>query len=560
MKRYFSFLVIIILFIAYSPYLFAQTVEDKYLRPSMTILYLEDNDQTKKDILKAIIKSSDELKSGISTEKFDKLPIGVNKISIPNLPSRPKAPVFDESKQDVVSYALEQIAYKKELKKYNEILKSELTKKAQELSKNVIRAMFNVDQNGNMSDELLRSRGFYSATDADVIKDRASQISRLSNIWFRLIERSYIVIYTIDDFNKIDKAFYDEKDRLLKASHDILVKKGLKTGDYTPVIRLEEGYNISYSASIFKISKSWFDSFFDLYWVTKESSLSERSNKIQAFNNAIIPVEFQRVDEGTYNAFDSYGSNAPMDKLFANTAQSIQEEIFFKSSKKVSELASKASITQAYPILVKLGTKEDIYVGERFFVYEKEKKSESANEKSKLVGVIRAVSPIANNKENATGNSATTKFIQVSGKKIYPGMTIVQKEDRNIKFGGEYYVTKSGSGVGFSFEFDWSSSKTLGVTLRNTRGPNGLYIGVEMLSVPNNDIVGISVAKEIYLLKSGNLFLYPKIGIGYNLDNEVPSVNPSVALGWNISPWLVLMGKVKPFNNSYSGIGIQLRF
>ncbi len=153
---------------------------------------------------------------------------------------------------------------------------------------------------------------------------------------------------------------------MLKASHDILVKKGLQSGDYSPVLRLDEGYAISYSASIFKISKSWFDSFFDLYWVTKETSLSERSNKIKAFNNAIIPVEFQRVDEGKYNAFDSYGSNAPMDRLFANTAQTIQEEIFFKSSKKVSELASKASITQAYPILVKLGTKEDIYVGERF--------------------------------------------------------------------------------------------------------------------------------------------------------------------------------------------------
>jgi hypothetical protein len=542
--------------------LFAQTIEAKYLRPSMTILYLNDDDRNRQDLIDAIAKSSETMKSGVASDKFDKLSIGMDRISLLNFPKRPTPPPTSLKKQDPTRYFLAQIEYSRKIKQFNSKIQILLTDRVQNLAKEVIKKTFIIDSYGNMSDELIRQRGLYSATDGDVIKDNASQISRIADLGYDLLQRSFIVVYQLDDYVKIDKQYYDEIDKQLKAVHDTLVKKGLSSGDFKPTMRLDEGYKLMFNAYTFKleITKDWLmDEFFKLYWIDKTTSASDRANRLRALENLVVPTKFLRNDRGNYSALASYGSNEPMDKLFANSSKEIQELSFFKSSNKINDLAAKATVFESYPITAKIGTKEDVYVDQRYFVYETTKKKESSDMVSRRIGVIRAMSPISNNSDNANGNSLTTKFRQVSGKKVYPGMSIIQKDSKNVNFSLDYFKNNIGNGFGFSYELNLFSGRPgFGVgSIKSTKGPTGVYTGLDVVILPDWFLVTLSTGKEIYLLPTGNLFLYPKIGVGYKMFNpnsytsgldDGIAINPSLGLGLNLSPWFTLMAKYNYFN------------
>jgi hypothetical protein len=280
-------------------------------------------------------------------------------------------------------------------------------------------------------------------------------------------------------------------------------------------------------------------------------------SKINALNNLTIPLDLVCINKIGLNAFAPYGSSPSMYKLFENTDQNIQDLVFKKASKKIIDLAAKATILEAYPVKIKIGTKEGVFVDQRYFVYEIRKKSEADKETLKRVAIIRAKSPIANNQVNATGNSLTTNFKQVSGKKVYPGMIVIQKESNNVMYSIDYYKTKSGSGLGFSYEFSIFSSKAMGQNVKSTKGPAGLYNGLEIVILPDRFFGTITTAKEIYLLKTGNIFLYPKVGIGA-VDVEALYIDASLGLGANITPWFTVISKINyaPQLNSINTISI----
>ena len=586
MKKFFLSTTLILLSNVLQNCLFAQIIEAKYLRPSMTILYLNDNDRNRQDLIDAIVRSSESLKSGVASDKFDKLSLGVNQISLSNSPSRPIPPDASLKKENPTKYFLAQLEFRKKVKQYNSKIQIQLTDRIQELAKEVIKKIFIIDSHGNMSDELIRQRGLYSATDGDVIKDKASQISRIADLGYNLLDRYFMVVYQLDDYVKVDKQYYDEIDKRWKALNDTLVKKGLSSGDYTPTIRQDEGYRLMFNAYTYKIeiSKDWvMDEFYKLYWVDKNTSDLERANRIKALGNIVVPVKLLRKDDGNYSAFAPYGSNKPMEKLFENSSKEIQELSFFKSSNKINDLSAKGTVFQSYPILVKVGTKEDAYVDQRYFVYETTKKNESSDLESKRIGVIRAMSPISNNSGNATGNSLTTEFRQVSGKKIYPGMSIIQKDSKNRNFAVDYFKTNIGNGFGFSYELNlFSGSPGFGVgSIKASKGPMGVYTGIDIAILPDWFMVTLSTGKEIYLLPTGNLFLYPKLALGYKMFNgdqnssnqeDGVAINPSLGLGLNLSPRFTLMAKYNYYNlpkythfetsvnNTFISIGGKVRF
>jgi hypothetical protein len=532
----------------------AQENASKYLRPSMTTMYLDEDDPSKKEILNYIISSV----NNTELPQFDILKIKTNKVILKNKPQQPKKPIYSGRKEDFSKDLGISVRYEIDLKNYNEAIKKGITLKVQELSKEIIRSLFMSDFKGNMSDELIKKRGLYTANDNDVIKNKASEISRLSELGYKLIEKTYLTIYELDDFTKIDKEYYDNEERKRIARS---ISLGAKPSDVSSNerlnLRLDEGYSLLIKAYTFKLSKSWFENFFQLYWVDATQTDSERMSKINALNNLTIPLDLVCINKIGLNAFAPYGSSPSMYKLFENTDQNIQDLVFKKASKKIIDLAAKATILEAYPVKIKIGTKEGVFVDQRYFVYEIRKKSEADKETLKRVAIIRAKSPIANNQVNATGNSLTTNFKQVSGKKVYPGMIVIQKESNNVMYSIDYYKTKSGSGLGFSYEFSIFSSKAMGQNVKSTKGPAGLYNGLEIVILPDRFFGTITTAKEIYLLKTGNIFLYPKVGIGA-VDVEALYIDASLGLGANITPWFTVISKINyaPQLNSINTISI----
>jgi hypothetical protein len=543
----------------------SQVMESKFMRPSMTILYLSDEDAERQRIIDAIVMGSESLSSGISSERFDKLAIGSKTVRLQGLPARPILPPTQGNFADTFA----KLAYNKQIKKFNSNVEIKLSKKVSELSKDVLKSMFLVDKNGDMSDELLKKRGLYSATDADVKLNKITEISRLENIGYDLIERTYIKVYQLDDVVKLDKNYYDEIDRINKMRSDSLVKKGLLKEPIAPVQRLEEGYSITFNSYTYKISSDWSKSFFDEYWVDASTSTNEKNAKVSAFNQVSIPIELVSIDNGRFNATASYGMNAPLAQLFQNAAETFQDISFYEASSKVSDLAAKATISQAYPVLVKIGTKEDVYVEQRYFVYETRKKSMTDPGKSKFIGVVKAKGPIADNKKVADGSSIATTFLQTSGGRIRQGMYLVQKDFTNKNIQLDFYPSNLGDGFGFSYEFGWSHARVMGDSWTQQKGPNNLFAGMDLIILPSGYFSAtIAMGKEIYLLKTGNLFLYPKLGLGYGIDDlgEGFVINPSIGLGVNVTPWFTLMPKYNYFNTvgfssqSQFSIGGKVRF
>jgi hypothetical protein len=138
-------------------------------------------------------------------------------------------------------------------------------------------------------------------------------------------------------------------------------------------------------------------------------------------------------------------------------------------------------------------------------------------------------------------------------------MSIIQKDSKNVNFSLDYFKNNIGNGFGFSYELKLFSGRPgFGVgSIKSTKGPTGVYTGLDVVILPDWFLVTLSTGKEIYLLPTGNLFLYPKIGVGYKMFNpnsytsgldDGIAINPSLGLGLNLSPWFTLMAKYNYFN------------
>ena len=67
------------------------------------------------------------------------------------------------------------------------------------------------DAKGNMSDSLVNFRGMNTATDADVIKDNASENARRAELGYELLNKSYFAVYEISSLKTMNQV-YDEQD------------------------------------------------------------------------------------------------------------------------------------------------------------------------------------------------------------------------------------------------------------------------------------------------------------------------------------------------------------
>lgn len=417
------------------------------------------------------------------------------------------------------------------------------------------------DQQGNFNYSLVAQRGAYTATDADVITSRGSNTSRIEMIGEQLINKSYVLVYEINDLYDMEE-YYDRVD-----------KRNRNNKDYKPVNRSEKGYNCEYVAYVYKVNftDSVARTFYDNYWVDQKN---QDSKKIAAWAGARFPIEMITTVKNTVSATQSknplpYVRKKSLIELLEEIPAHIQENAFSFLNTRIEDFKLKTTVFNAYPVLAKLGNKEGLRIDQRFIIYEIEQSSDG-NQVMNRKGVVR-VKKISNNKNEATGESNPSRFYQVSGKHLYPGMFMKSKEDVGLVFSGGYKYSNNLAMGGGNVSLDLNISRSLNIT--------GIYLGIEgsLASMRNVSVIssngnlsggiaysyGFNLSKEAYFLNRGNFYIRPLIGGGiqeYNfkkLDgsdiqkDEKKSYTwrsffgqGAIGLGINISPLLSL--EVRP--------------
>jgi hypothetical protein len=489
-------------------------IETKFFRPSMTNLFVKSNSNEGNVVVAAGIKLIPEL-------RFDEHGVTKNSLTF-NFGS---APVFTQP-TDITLYKKAKDEYDLAMKNYRIAVDNEIKNQLSPISKLIVSKWFSVKPNGDMSSELINQRGNYTATDSDVKKDQASENSRLNQLGYDLIKRSYVSLYEITSVKNMEQV-YNEADEAAKTAAQILKK------EYTPVKRTMEGYVVSYSTNIYKLdwNSEVSANFYKNLYVNEKTDAGKRQDKINAFNQSTYPMNFVYSVSGEKR---SVQSNDPasyvltkrktMQELLENTAPDIQEDAMYQASKKIDDFRVKAPIFKNYPTLAKIGTKEGLYLDQRMFVYE-------LDGDKKVKKGIATVAKIEDNAKVSTGDTKPSRFRQVAGKKIEPFHFLESKEDRGLSFTLGYTPGSVSAANGFHASIDARVNRFLKVKDANastlTRGVNlSLNIAYNMVNeqvfisdVKNSEgsslMAGLSLGKEIAITKKGNIYIFPQIGASY---------------------------------------------
>ena len=540
---------------ATSSFTFAQEVivkkiETKFYRPSLTNMYVKNTLNEANTVIESLKK--------IQVEKrFDDHSISTKNIIINNTSNTNKS--HYESLND----------RKKEIK--NQLIN--------QYSKQIISKWFSRNSDGNMSSELIDARGKFTATDADVIKDNTSENTRLSMLGYELIKKSFVIVYDITYVKSMNEV-YDETDAKRRATAALL------NSQFTPIARTQEGYILEYIANVYKLD--WNDSvqniFYNDYFLD-ETYTENRQSRINAFNNSAFPVKFLETISGTISANQSNNPDSyklgrqrkSMTELLEESSIEINDEVLLMASKKIDDFRVKVNLAAVYPTLAKIGNKEGIYMNQRFFVYKLD------GDKKRKKGVVR-VKNIGLNDMLANGETPTSRFRQVGGRKIKPQYFLESKEDRGLSFTLGYGINDSTATTGYHFALDKRLDRLFKIYNTNGAGKSlrNLHISMNLTAKPFNGVkfegdtkdstttgssfnFGVNLGREIFITRKGNLYLYPEIGgsiLGYNfskiqgttLESEDPlslfinyGMNASLALGLNITSSISII--VKPSYN-----------
>jgi len=286
------------------------------------------------------------------------------------------------------------------------------------VSSDIVAKWYSRNNQGNFSMKLFEDRGLYNANDAMVLADKAAAVSRIKDLGEKLINKSYILFF---DVRSVEK---------------------LRT-------ETQEGYKATIKTYVYKID--WNDSiaaiFYNNLWIQENDP--DAANKIEQFDNTKFPmllVTTLDADKTTSQNIDHKKNliNRTDEELFEGAVLGAVGKIYFKAENDIEDFKVKTTLYGVKPLVAKIGKKEGLSVDQRYFVYEFQI-DKNNNKKAKKKGVVRATNKIADNRTVNTGQSPTSKFYQVAGKKLQPGMLLRQKNDFGIgiSLGGGLFMGDS---------------------------------------------------------------------------------------------------------------------
>ncbi|HRZ97483.1 MAG TPA: hypothetical protein P5084_08005 [Paludibacter sp.] len=449
--------------------------------------------------------------------------------------------------------------------------KNQKIKSYLQLATNPIMAKWwNRDADGNFNFLYVAERGLYTATDADAMISRSSSTNRIEMLGEQLIDKSYILVYEITELYTMED-YYNKVDAQNK-----------KKSNYTPVKRTDEGFVANYNVYAYKMNfnDSVSNIFYSDYWVDKKN---HDIQKVAKWASATFPVKYVATVSGTARSTQPKDpknvaylnkKKKTSNELIEDMPVDIQTNAIFELSRKIEDFRLKVTVYKAYPVTAKLGTKEGLYIDQRFYVYEIEQEK-NGNQKTNRMGVVRA-KKIMDNKKVASGVSKPSVFQQVNGKRLYEGMFMESKEDygliANIGGTASSYNSLGGFYIGADYRISkFANISELHLGLDISMGsmkniyPGQVETETSVLTSSGDYLSGstsaiaVTISKENYYSKLGNMYVKPSIGFGvsaysftefngstisesYKKDYSWSSLYMpvSVGIGWNVTPLVSL--------------------
>jgi hypothetical protein len=528
----------------------SKTVDTKYLRPSLSTLFFQPRTNQENTVI----------------TKFKELPV-INKYD----DNRIEFPYFNGSGLSAANKLVRMRYY------------------VQKAANPILAKWWNRDANGDFNTEFVAKRGGFSAIDADVIQAKASSTNRIEMIGADLIDKSYVFVYEITEVLTMEQV-YDKTDAINR-----------KYSNYKPVKRDDEGYELKYTVYTYKLNfnDSVSSVFYNNYWTDAKS---HDVQKVMKWKEATFPMIYKTQYSGTVRSTQPkdpkssvylYKKKKTMYELLEDMALLIQTNSESELGMKIEDFSAKVAVFKTNPLSAKLGTKESLYLDQRFFVYEIEQDN-NGNQKKIRKGVAR-VKEIADNNMVASGKTTPSVFQQQGGKTLYEGMLMESKEDRGVsvsigfplstsnkQFGGfnmnlDYRISPVAKISGLALGIDGYVSSINNIHVGYVTVPSGVLTNSSAVLDGTSYAIAVFLAKEMYFTRKGNIYLRPSIGgglSGYNFSkyngtdiptsydsdgNEVPNKDYSwssiyfplnIGFGINISPSICL--EIKP--------GVAFRF
>ncbi len=317
----------------------------------------------------------------------------------------------------------------------------------------VIAKWFSRKEDGSFGVEMLQQRGLYNATDADVAAANASKlgIAKLMDAGEKLLNNSFIIVVDVNDLIDMDEAY----NRMQKNSK-------------TTINRVKNGYQAKISAYVYKINFN--DTINSIFWNelwanSTDADLAQRKAKFNSYN---FPLSYY-----TRTTTQAEATQFNPGQVLAPKVQATPEQLMLKLlqdglranltsiENSLEEFKVKSSLTGTHPLVAKIGKKEGLKTDQRYFVYEMEQ-TDGGQIKAKKKGVVRSTQHIVDNRSVSTGNTGTTRFYQVAGRRLDEGMLLKQRNDAGLA------LTLGGSagGVnGIDARFDFNLSRLLGAKM-----------------------------------------------------------------------------------------------
>ena len=389
---------------------------------------------------------------------------------------------------------------------------------------------FNRKEDGAMDMDLVHFRGEYNATDQAFQTVSATKRGRgeLKDMGEALIANTYFLVYDYAQLRRTSE----------QGSH------GYTSTVYLYVYRIaapDKAVNAVYDC-----------------WIDEGDSPQVRKEKMARFDNLKVDVEFVGMHRAGGSASGaSSGSNArSASELLTATVKNGYANAMAKLVKNDSRFAVQTPIYSVRPITAKIGRKEGLRTSQRYYVYESVMKRDNKIVQQRK-GVVRADAGVVDNRRITDGRTPPSRFFQIAGHRVEPGMTLMYRDDLGFSVVGAYQQNV-GSQLGGQLRVEWLA--------KVDENPGWyLYADVEAMSFrsPDTDTTRAWLLKQIdysllakeYVLsdESKSSFFYYRFSFGvgrsyYPLRNL--QVSPYAGLGFGSTNFAALKDSTKTNTSS----------
>lgn len=370
--------------------------------------------------------------------------------------------------------------------------------------RSIIAKWFSQQSNGAFSMDLIKERGIYNATDAEVIKAKAGKrgTTALQDAGENLLNKSYVVVFDFVNVETWDE-FYDRQDAKL---YQLAVATNSKPKKYP---RVKYGFKGELFAYLYRVN--WNDSLSAIFYQNAWDNPAY-FNSMKFGLTRVSETYVPRI-EGSQLRIEAPRSN---EDLIVALMQQGAEKSLVNFARDYHHFRVKTPLYSVKPLKAKIGRKEDLAIDQRYFVYESTLNSKG-EKIAKRMGVVRATKKITDNRSVSTGSTAPSTFYQEAGKKLYPGMLMEQMYDRGLGI-TVGFGQRSLPGVMARVEYNMAKIFNISMFklyLEGQIGSASVRFGQSTTSTLLTSYqVSIGVSKTYTILR--NIHLEPHVGIQFD--------------------------------------------